>query len=129
MVNAEFYSSVWLGNVTDTETIERLLSRAVDVINGAIYLTGFTVETVPERLQTAVYKAVCAQADYIDSLGGVEAMSDSGNMTSVSLGRFSYSVGSGSSASGGSGSAVSLCEQARLLLLPTGLLYRGVRAV
>lgn len=128
MVDAAFYTDVWRGELTDTEEIERLLSRAEDVVNTAIFPTGLTVDTVPERIKTAVYKAVCAQADYIDGLGGVSAMSDEA-MSSVTLGRFSYS-GSGDGWIGSAGcSAVSLCAQARGLLLPTGLLFRGVRII
>ena len=129
MVDAAFYTGVWKGALTDTEEIERLLARAVDVVNSEIYLTGYTVDTVPDHVQTAVYKAVCAQADYIDGLGGVESMSDDSNMSSVSLGRYSYSAGSSSGGSDGGSSATTMCDYARKLLLPTGLLYRGVRAI
>lgn len=128
MVDVQFYSEVWHGNVTDAETVERLLDRAIDVINAEIFLTGYTVETVPERLQTPVYKAVCAQADYIDSAGGVEAMSED-TMQGVSLGRFSYTGGGASGSAAGGSSANRLCEQARMILLPTSLLYRGVRVL
>ena len=128
MVDVQFYTDVWHGSLTDAETIERLLDRATDVINSEIFLTGFNVDTVPESKQRAVYKAVCAQADYIDSSGGVEAMSEN-TAQGMSLGRFSYTGGGASGSSAGSSSASRFCEQARMLLLPTGLLYRGVKAL
>lgn len=124
-----YYTDEWQGNVTDAEELGKLVSRAVDVVESEIYLSGYTVDTVPEYMQTAVNKAVCAQADYIDALGGVEAMSDDSTMTSVSLGRYSYSGGSSSNGAGGGSSASSLCSLARKYLIPTGLLYKGVSAV
>lgn len=125
---SEFYLNEWQGNFNgDNDALKVLLSRAADVVNNSIYLTGLTVETIPEVLRTAVYKAVCAQADYIEYNGGVAAMSDNGDMSSVSLGKFSYS--SGAQGSSSAKSAVQLCEQAVGYLRPTGLLYRGVRVI
>lgn len=124
---SKFYLTVWQGSFRDNaDELSRLLSRAEDVVNGSIFLSGYTVETAPEGVRTAVYKAVCAQADYIEACGGVEAISE-GGMTSASLGKFSYSCGSA-----GDGSAASptvLCKLAAKLLAPTGLLYRGVAAL
>ena len=125
----DFYLNEWKGSYdgeTGADGLKLLLSRAADVVNNRIYLSGYTVETVPETLKTAVYKAVCAQADYIEYNGGVSAMSDNGDMSSVSLGKFSYSSGSGG---GFAKSASQLCEQAMNYLRPTGLLYRGARAI
>lgn len=127
---SEFYLTVWRGSFRDNaDELSRLLSRAEDVVNSSIFLSGYTVETAPESVSTAVYKAVCAQADYIEACGGAEAISE-GGMTSASLGKFSYSCGSRYMA--GDGSAVSpavLCKLAASLLVPTGLLYRGVAAL
>ncbi len=128
MTITEFYLNEWGGSFgDDNDALNICISRAVDVINNAIYLTGLTVETVPETLKTAVFKAVCAQVDYIEYNGGVTAMSDNGDMSSVSLGKFSYSGGSQGSSS--AKSAFKLCEQAAEYLRPTGLLYRGVRVI
>lgn len=128
MTLSEFYLNEWQGNFSsDNDALNVLLSRASDVVNNSIYFSGVTVETVPEALRTAVYKAVCAQADYIEYNGGVSAMSDNGDMSSVSLGKFSYSYGT--QGGGSAKSAVKLCEQAACYLRPTGLLYRGVRVI
>lgn len=127
MTLSEFYLNEWHGQCCyDADALELLLSRAVDVVDNAIYLTGFTVATIPLQLISSVYKAVCAQADYIEYNGGVSAMSDNGDMSSVSLGKFSYS---GSQGGGSAKSAVQLCQQAEMYLRPTGLLYRGVRVI
>lgn len=114
----EFYRKTWQGAFDGTdEELSLLLSRASDVIDNEIYLSGETVEDIPDALRSRVYKAVCAQADFIDSSGGAECMSEAG-FSSVSLGKFSYS-------GGGSGVSCRLCGQAREYLLAAGLLYKG----
>lgn len=120
MVTADYYINEWGGRADGTEReLKTLVSRAVDVIDNAIYLSG---KTVAESTDSRVFKAVCAQADYILSCGGIDCMNENGG-GSVSLGKFSYSEGSGG---GSSASACTLCEQAREYLIPTGLLYKGV---
>lgn len=119
MITADYYLNEWGGTFEGTEReLEMLLSRASDVIDNAIYLSG---KSVADSSDSRVLKAICAQADYIIFCGGLECMNESGG--SVTLGKFSYSeCGGGSS----SVSACSLCEQAEAYLLPTGLLYKGV---
>lgn len=117
----DFYISVWLGAFDGTdEELELLLSRSCDIVNNAIAFSGYTVETVPEIHKDRVYRAICSHADYIDSIGGVECLSENG-YSSASLGKFSYSTDSS-----GNTSAFNLCPLAREYLAPTGLLYRGV---
>lgn len=116
-----FYRDIWKGAFDGTdEELSLLLSRSADIVNNTIAFSGFTVETVPEIHKDRVWKAVCSHADYIDSMGGVECMSESG-YSSASLGNFSYSA-----ESTGNPSAFVLCTLAREYLAPTGLLYRGV---
>lgn len=116
-----FYRDVWKGVFEGTdEELTLLISRSCDIVNNAIAFSGYTVETVPEVYKDRVYKAVCSQADYIDSIGGVECMSESG-YSSASLGKFSYSADSSAD-----NSPFNLCQSARGYLAPTGLLYRGV---
>ncbi len=117
-----YYRDNWNGSFNGTdEELTQLLSRASDVINNIIALSGYTIETVPDVLEERVKKSICAQADYIDNNGGVNFMSEC-NMGAMSLGKFSYSgIGNDS----GSASGI-MCRQALDYLLPTGLLYRGV---
>ncbi|MCM1335941.1 MAG: hypothetical protein NC084_12905 [Bacteroides sp.] len=118
MTLIEFYRDEWRGAFDgEMAELERLLLRARDVIDGEISLGGVTVETIPETAREAVYKAICAQADFIDENGGIEAINNAGG--SVSLGRFGYSGG------GGEHTSSTLCDLARRSLIPTGLLYRG----
>ncbi|MCM1055540.1 MAG: hypothetical protein NC394_08465 [Bacteroides sp.] len=116
---SKFYLTVWRGSFDGSDNeLETLLSRAADTVNSVIYPSGEEVEGVSEENKVKVYKAVCAQADYIDSLGGVEAMNESAG-GSVSLGRFSYSSEAGET-------GCKLCRQAEGFLRAAGLLYKGV---
>lgn len=120
MITADYYINEWGGTFDGSEReLETLLSRASDVIDNAIYLSG---KSVADSSDSRVLKAICAQADYIISCGGIDCMNENGG-GSVTLGKFSYSDGGG-----GSSSALPcfLCEQAETYLLPTGLLYKGV---
>lgn len=117
MIN--FYRNEWHGTFDGSdEELSQLLDRAKDIIDNAIYLSGVTVDTVPDMHRERVYKAVCAQADYIDANGGVGSLSESG-CTSLSLGRFSCSVDS-------TAKLEQLCIMSCEYLYPTGLLYRGM---
>lgn len=118
-----FYRTVWWGSFEGGDNeLEILLSRAADVVNNAIYHSGEEVESISEAYKTKVFKAVCAQADYIDSIGGIETMNES-TCGSVSLGNFSYTEGSGS---GSDKMGCTLCRQAEGFLMSAGLLYKGV---
>ena len=120
MTLTEYYKTVWGGDFGGSdEELAALLSRAEIIVNNAVMMSGFTVETAPETLQKPLYSAVCAQADYIGENGGISALSESNSGGSVSLGKFSYSAGGG-------GSLLALCPQAVSLLECTGLLYKGV---
>ena len=124
MTVAEFYKNEWRGGFDGSdEELVALLSRSEIIVDNAVMMSGVAVASAPDTLKKPLYMAVCAQADFIDSMGGVAALSESGN-GSVSLGRFSYSGGTDSGAS----TACSICEQARQILELTGLLYKGVNA-
>lgn len=69
-----------------------------------------------------VKKAACLQVKWMDDHGGMNALTGS-NLSSVTLGKFSASMGG----DGGTNGAASLCPLAKHCLLPTGLLYAGVR--
>lgn len=122
----DFYRTVWRGGFDGEDSeLETLLSRAADVVNNAIYLSGEEVESVSEGYKTKVFKAICAQADYIDSCGGVESMNESAG-GSVTLGKFSYSSGTGGTSGSADNMGCSLCRQAEGYLMSAGLLYKGV---
>ncbi len=115
----DFYRNNWHGTFDGSEEeLTLLLSRARDIIDNAIYLSGVTVDTVPDVHRERVYKAVCAQADRIEANGGVGTLTESG-CSSLSLGQFSCSVDL-------TGSLEPLCLLSYEYLHPTGLLYRGL---
>ncbi len=125
MIGAEYYKTQWGGSFDGSdEELAVLLSSAAQVVESAIYPSGFTADTIPPVWQERYNMAVCAQADYIEAQGGIAALSESGIGGSVTIGKFSYSGGS----EGGSaeGAACSLCLMAQTFLRPTGLLYKGV---
>lgn len=125
-----FYHNQWNGSFDGTEEeLALLLSRAADIVDNAISISGYTVKTVPQLWHDRVYKAVCAQADFIEAQGGAESLTES-PYSSVTLGKFSYTKAASNASENTSGtSAEVLCPLAHSYLAPTGLLYRGVTVV
>ncbi len=121
----DFYKNEWGGGCSGEE-LPALLLRAEIIVNNAVMMSGITVENAPETLKKPLYSAVCAQADYIGENGGISALSESNSGGSVSLGKFSYSVGG---SEGGGASLCGLCPQASAILETAGLLYRGVNVL
>ncbi len=121
----DFYKSQWQGKFDGSdEELFLLLSRTADIVDNAIALSGYTVETVPEALKTRVCKAICAHADYVSNNGGIESLTET-TYNSVTLGKFSYSADTSGNRNTDNG-ALTLCPLAAGYLAPTGLLYRGV---
>ena len=119
----DYYKNNWNLKYSGTdEELTQLLERASDIVDNAICMSGYTVDSVPDLYCVRVKKAVCAQADYIISHGGVDSLTE-GSFASATLGKFSYSENTSSS---GGTSPVDLCDLAAAYLAPTGLLYRGV---
>lgn len=119
----DFYKSQWQGKFDGSdEELLLLLSRTADIVDNAIALSGYTIETVPDALKTRVFKAICAHADYISNNSGIDSLTDM-SYNSVSLGKFSYSADTSGNKDNG---ALTLCPLAAGYLAPTGLLYRGV---
>lgn len=125
-----FYHNQWNGSYDGTvEELALLLSRAADIVDNAISISGYTVEAVPQLWHDRVCKAVCAQADFIEAQGGAESLTDS-PYNSVTLGKFSYTKAASNASESTLGtSAEVLCPVAQSYLAPTGLLYRGVTVI
>lgn len=122
-VDEQFYKDTYKG--AEVDDFDSLELRAAEIVEEmTMYrLSGITFATMPEDIQTAVKKAVCAQIEYLDANGGADI--DNGvNIQSGTLGKFSYTQGGTSSGSGESGQSVYAARAIRLLA-PTGLLYRG----
>lgn len=117
-IDQAFYNDVYKGIPIDAETFKMLEKRASDVIDVLTNyrLAGVDLSHEPELIRTNVKKAVAAQVEYMFSDGG-ELSIHGGSPSSVSIGGFSYTEGSG---------VKIVSEMARSYLRPTGLLYMGV---
>ena len=123
-VDYSYYTEIYKGKSVDEADFPSLESRASEIIDD------LTMYKVAQRdlgsydafVQEQFKKAVCAQIDYIDSVGGIDVL-DEDPFQSVGLGKFSYSKAQ-TSRSGTSSSNIS--NRAKSLLRPTGLLYRGL---
>ena len=118
-VDKDYYTSVYGG--TEYEDIDRLLIRAGHIIGNVMLIS-----PTGEEQETAYKNAVCAEAEYIGSVGGVEAWQGnfSGNASGFSIGSFSMS-GGGSSGNGSGAAGMGICSEAMAYLDRAGLLYRG----
>lgn len=117
-----FYLNTYKGEqVEDFDTLELRAGEIVEEMT-RYRLTEITFAAMPEAVQYAVKKAVCAEIEYLDANGGSDLDNGSG-LQSGSLGKFSFSSSAGA-AEGGSGQSV-YSPRALRILAPTGLLYRG----
>lgn len=117
-IDQAFYNDVYKGIPMDAESFNKLVSRASDLIDMVTNykLLGIDLSKEPTLIQTNVKKAVAAQVEFMFSDGG-ELSIHGGSPSSVSIGGFSYTEGSG---------VKIVSEMARSYLRPTGLLYMGV---
>lgn len=124
-IDVAYYGDVYCGNFSGEESeLILLISRAEDVLDLTIGSAGDRFTALPNKLQTAIQKAVCAQVDYFADNGGLSYFSSfEGNNASFSIGSFSY--GGGNSGATSKCSPSELCPQARMYLARTGLTYRG----
>ncbi|MGN7176217.1 hypothetical protein BK139_03470 [Paenibacillus sp. FSL R5-0490] len=117
-IDQAFYNDVYKGTPMDAETFTMLEERASDVVD---MITNYRLVRVdlshkPELIRNNVKKAVAAQIEFMYSEGG-ELSVHGGSPSSVSVGGFIYTKGSGVKV---------VSEMARSFLRPTGLLYMGV---
>ena len=121
-VNEEFYSNVYMGE--EVQNFAPLNLRASEIIEEmTMYrLTEITFAAMPESVQYAVKKAICAEIEYLDANGGSDLDNGAG-LQSGTLGKFSFSQES-VGMNGESGQSV-YSPRALRILAPTGLLYRG----
>lgn len=117
-----FYLNTYKGEqVEDFDALELRAGEIVEEMT-RYRLTEITFAAMPEAVQYAVKKAVCAEIEYLDANGGADL--DNGvSLQSGTLGKFSFSSSAGA-AEGESGQSV-YSPRALRILAPTGLLYRG----
>ncbi|MDR0946182.1 MAG: hypothetical protein LBM87_00340 [Ruminococcus sp.] len=62
-----YYSTVWDVGVTPDEKVLRL---ACDIIADSINVLSLDMTKIPDNLSENIYKAVCAEVDYLTAGGG-----------------------------------------------------------
>lgn len=121
-VDQTYYTDSYYGD--DLENFDKLESRASDLID---QMTGYKIQSLDDLTpfqQTQVKKAVCAQIEYMAQAEGL--YHGQSQITSMKIGSFSYNEANGANES-------LTREQTRTspavidYLMPTGLLYSGVR--
>lgn len=115
--DSDYYKTTYGGTAIPDAALGRCLMQASDDIDAMTFCriggdAGFA--QLPDYAQEQIRRAVCAQADYRHDYGDI---TDAG-LTGYHVGDVTVSMSSGG--------AQSFSPRARQLLLPTGLLYRGV---
>jgi hypothetical protein len=101
----------------NTEELTTVLERAGDAVGNVLPVLSLDMTKIPYYLAENVYKAVCTQADFINSNGGIAGMTDTSTVGNVKIGSFSISEESVKPLP-----AYELCAAARGYLVKTGLL-------
>ncbi|PFK54913.1 hypothetical protein COJ09_23530 [Bacillus thuringiensis] len=128
-IDADYYTNVYQGiGVGDEPTLLRLINKASEKID---QITGFKIAQRPNKLddftpfiQEQVKKAVATQVDFF-VLNGEHSANTSGELSNVSIGRFSYTDSSKSAGNSSSGQN-STSPEVISHLIYTGLLYMGI---
>lgn len=122
-VDIKYYTESFHGEPVDDADFPSLLERASEIVEEmCMYrITKLTYLVMPEAVQNAVKKAVCAQIEYLDANGGND-MDNGTDLQSAGLGKFNYTKASGA---GGNTQQSIYAPRALRILAPTGLLYRG----
>lgn len=121
LADENFYTDVYKGVPVDDD-LNVLLDRASDIVRQNTLYRIDDIEALPEFMQENIKKAVCAQAEYINSNGGLDSISSGGTASGFSIGKFSMSAASSSGTSSGTVPASPLMLS---YLEAAGLLYRG----
>lgn len=124
-----FYTTVYYGDQLTEETFQKYATRASDYID---YLTWKKAQSYDDTDNT-VKKCCCALADQFQSIDALKAAANAkvtadGIIASESVGSHSRSFKTGVDvAQDIAAEEAKIAAIARQYLLPTGLLYRGVR--
>ena len=127
LVTLTYYQNTYIGEPVAAEDFSRFEARAQDQILGLIRCNEAAVELMPEPLQTAVKKAICAQIEYFQEYGiniSVYGKEAGGGFT---VGK--VSVNNGSSTAAASGARSMIAPAVYVYLEQTGLLDPAVPAV
>ena len=124
LVTLTYYQNTYIGEPVPAEDFSRFEARAQDLILGLIRSTEAAVDAMPEQLQTAVKKAICAEIEYFQEYGinvSVYGKEAGGGFT---VGK--VSVNNGSSTAAASGARSMIAPAVYVYLEQTGLLDPAV---
>lgn len=125
-IDSTYYKNEFEGVAIDEQEINRYIKRASDVID---QVTGYKIkdfESLPTWVQDQVKKATAAQVEFFALEGGPEVVTGNNEVTSASIGSFSYQQAQGE---GHSRSQSKVSSAVIDYLKPTGLLYTGIGVV
>lgn len=128
IVDQKYYEDEYKGEAT-VDDFDRLNSAAQSFIE---YLTRQTAEQLictPVLVLERVRKAICAQIEYVDSLGGIKAVNSKADVAKTSenyAGSYSYTIDSKNVSEVKYSNGMPVAPMAEIYLAPTGLLYAGV---
>lgn len=126
----DYYNNFYKGVKIEDDDLNALLERASDIVRQNSIYTLDDIGKLPSFMQENLKKAVCAQVEFMEMNGGIEAFA-SGNVSSgtgFSIGKFSMSGVNSSGSSGGISGKISERNSPNMLayLEAIGFLYRGV---
>lgn len=134
-VDKSYYDDTYMGtSIIDTDTFNKLNNRAEDVINGYtnnLLLDQSTFDDLNTYQQTGVKKAVCAQIEFINNIGGYNNTNNSEDINdSFGLSKFRINKSNNKNKSGYQYvNGIPLSPNVNLYLKNTGLLYRGMDVI
>lgn len=133
-----YYDGTYNGtNISDTDIFNQLNARAEDVINAYTnnsLLGQDSFDDLNTYQQTGVKKAICAQIEFINSLGGYNASNNSDDINAgFSLSKFKIDSSKQSESNPKVNyqyfMGIPLSPSVNMYLKNTGLLYRGLDVV
>lgn len=133
-ITREEYDALYPGNMIpdeDFDALARIASAVVDQLTMYRISCGDGLDKFPEEIQERIKLAVAAQIATLWEQGGLAATEGWGadsSVNSMTVGKYAYSGGNGTS-SGGKTDTLSSIPLSPLLngyLLPTNLLYRRI---
>lgn len=124
LVDIEFYNKTYIGEPITAAEFPRYEARGEDMILSLIKKPAAEVEAMSENLQSAIYKSICAQIEYLYEYGigvSVYGREAGGGFT---VGKVSVNNGSANGAASGAKSMIA--PAVYMYLEQTGLINPSV---
>ena len=123
--DTEFYTNVYGG--VQYADITALLTRAANIVDAAVFIDE---SLLAETQVDYVKKAICAEAEFIGSSGGISAVAAaSGGGGGFTLGKFSVTAPAAGTAGAAAASGAIPCDTAYAYLERACVTYRGVGVI